>query len=334
MSVDARSALIRPGGKSMQRLLSLAAAAVAVVAVSACSGAAPGLAATPAGMASTPSGQAQEATSPAAPGATDPGPARQRAQEVLSRWADAVAKAGPSASVTPVGELTRQIGDWEEAVGDNNKRALMAGMVASATPLADQAPPDGKVTWQDGTTMTVPLLAAQQAIVAIENTTAAPCHDCSPLLATAARLTFGPIQTTRGSASAPIWEFTLQGTAVRLTRVAIANPVVVAPDEVGSDLGLSVDSASGSVTGTELTVAFVGAPDPGDRPCGEDYTAEAVESRLAVVVIVTRHPHPTVGACSAVGARRTATAKLATPLGDRAVLDLQQGTPVPVVLAP
>jgi hypothetical protein len=61
-----------------------------------------------------------------------------------------------------------------------------------------------------------------------------------------------------------------------------------------------------------------------------------VESDLAVVVIVTRHPHspPVAVACAAVGARRTATARLAAPLGDRAVLDLRMGTPVPVVLAP
>jgi hypothetical protein len=269
-----------------------------------------------------------------APGATDPAAAHQRAQAVLSRWAAAVAAAGPSATVTPVGELTGQVGDWEEAVGDNNKRALMAGMVASVNPLSEEAPPDGEVAWQDGTTTKVPLLAAQQAIVAIENTTEAPCSDCSMILVTGARLTSAPIQTTRGPATAPVWEFTLEGTAVKVTRVAIANPVVVAPDEVGSGLGLSIDSASGSASGTELTVAFVGAPDPGDKPCGEDYTAEAVESDLAVVVIVTRHPHPTLGACSAVGARRTATAMLAAPLGERAVLDLQQGTPVPVALSP
>ena len=180
----------------------------------------------------------------------------------------------------------------------------------------------------------MPLLSAQDAIVAIESTTEAPCADCTMLLVTAAELTSGPIQTSRGPATAPTWEFTVRGTAVKVTRVAIANPVVVAPDEVGSQLGLAIDSASGSVSGTELTVAFVGAPDPGDKPCGEDYTAEAVESDLAVVVIVTRHPHVTIGACSAVGARRTATATLAAPLGDRVVLDLQQGTPVPVVLAP
>jgi hypothetical protein len=269
-----------------------------------------------------------------APGATDPAAAHERAQAVLAAWADAVAAAGKDAAVTPVGELTGQIGVWEEAVGDNGKRALMAGMVASDSPLSERAPPDGEVTWQDGTTTTVPLLSAQDAIVAIESTPEAPCSDCAMLLVTDARLTSGPIQTSRGPATAPIWEFTLQGTAVKVTRVAIANPIVVAPDEGGWGLGLAIDSASGSVSGTELTVAFVGAPEPGDKPCGEDYTAEAVESDLAVVVIVTRHPHVTIGACSAVGARRTATATLAAPLGDRVVLDLQQGTPVPFVPAP
>jgi hypothetical protein len=270
-----------------------------------------------------------------APAATDPAAAHERAQAVLSAWADAVAKAGEQASVTPVGELTGQVGDWEEAVGDNNKRALMAGLIASDRPLAEDAPPDGEVTWQDGTTTKVPLMSAQQAIVAMESTTEAPCADCTMLLVTDAQLTSGPIQTTRGPATAPIWEFTVKGTAVKVTRIAIANSVVVAPDEGGWGLGLAIDSASGSVDGSELTVAFVGAPNPGNMACGEDYTAEAVESDLAVVVIVTRHPHVGLGeACSAVGARRTATATLAAPLGDRVVLDLQQGTPVPLELAP
>ena len=100
-------------------------------------------------------------------------------------------------------------------------------------------------------------------------------------------------------------------------------------------VGLAIDSATGTVGGSELTVDFVGAPEPGDKPCGEDYTTEAVESDLAVVVIVIRHPNmPLFGGCTAVGARRTATVELAAPLGDRAVLDVQQGLPVPVVLTP
>ena len=272
----------------------------------------------------------------APPAATDPAGARQQAHAVLSRWADAVAAAGGHPAVTPVGELTGQVGDWEDAVGENNKPALLAGMVSSVVSVGDQRPPDGEVTWPEGTTTKVPLISAQEGVVGIGSTTAAPCHGCTDLSITDARLTTGPIQTTRGPATAPIWEYTLQGTAVKLTRVAIANAVSVAPTEADSALGLAIDAASGSVTGNELTVSFIGAPDHVDQPCGEDYTGEAVESDLAVTVIVTRHPH--VGqvpvACPAVGFRRTATATLAAPLGDRAVLDFQTGTPVPLVVLP
>ena len=286
--------------------------------------------------------RAPTAASPAgggvAPGATDPVAARERAQAVLSAWAAAVAAAGNHAAVTPVGELTGQTGDWEEAVGDNNKRALMAGMVFSADPLPDETPLDGSVVWKDGTTTKVPVQSAQGALAAIASTAeASSCSGCDPLMVTVAKLTTGPIQTSRGPATAPVWEFTVQGSAVKVTRVAIANAVVAtSPGEGDPQLGLAIDSARGSVNGTELTVSFVGAPDPGSVPCGEDYTAEAVESDLAIVVIVTRHPHdPPIGeACSAVGARRTVTATLAAPLGDRVVLDLQQGTPVSAVVSP
>ena len=66
-------------------------------------------------------------TSSPAPAATDPAAARQRAQAVLSAWEKAVATAGDHAPVTPVGELTGQIGDWEEAVGDNNSARSWPG---------------------------------------------------------------------------------------------------------------------------------------------------------------------------------------------------------------
>jgi hypothetical protein len=262
---------------------------------------------------------------------------RQQAQAALARWADAVSAAGGRSRVVPVGELTGQLGDWELAVGDNNKRALMAGLVAAATSLPSGMPPDGEVTWPDGTVATVPLLSAEQALAAIWTGPTETCGDCASLWVTGARLTAGPISTSRGPATAPLWEFTLQDTAVRVTRVAIADPVMVVPPPWDSDdppIGLRIDAASGTVGGRELTVTFVGAPLPGDQPCGEDYTAEAVESDLAVVVIVTRHPHLTFSGCSAVGAQRTASVELAAPLGERAVLEVQQGLPVPVVLSP
>ena len=262
---------------------------------------------------------------------------RQEAHAALDRWASAVAAAGGQAAVVPVGELTGQLGDWEAAVGDNNKPALMSGLVEAAVSLPAVVPPDGEVAWPDGTTTTVPLTSAERAVAAIRAASGGPCGDCTALQITGAQLTTGPLQTSRGPATGPLWEFTVQGTAVRVTRVAIAGAITVVPppwDPNNPPGGLSIDSATWTVGGQELTVTFIGAPLPGDQPCGEDYTTEAVESDLAVVVIVYRHPHMTLGACTAVGATRTATVVLAAPLGDRAVLEVQQGTPVPTVLTP
>ena len=269
--------------------------------------------------------------------ADDTAKLRQQAQAALARWADAVAAAGGPPAVVPVGELTGQVGDWEAAVGDNNKSALGAGLVEAGIDLPAATPPDGEVQWQSGTTVTVPLLSAQQAVIAIQGGATAPCDDCTAMRITGARLTTRQIETTRGPATAPVWEFAVEGTAVKVTRVAIANAVTVVPppwDPNDPPVGISIQSATGTVGRRELTVTFVGAPLPGDQPCGEDYTTEAVESGLAVVAIVIRHPHLTLGGCTAIGATRTASIELAAPLGERAVLEVQEGRPVPVVLTP
>jgi hypothetical protein len=269
--------------------------------------------------------------------ADDPARLRPQARAALARWADAVGAAGGRAPVVLVGELTGQVGDWELEVGENNKLALMAGSVESDASLPADAPPPGEVRWQDGTTASVPLSSAQQAVAAIRAGSLEPCSDCTPLRITAARLTTDPIETSRGPATAPVWEFTVQGTAVKVTRVAIADPITGVPppwNPNNSPIGIAIESASGTVGGLELSVAFVGAPRPGDQACGEDYTAEAVESDLAVVVIVTRHRNAVIGSCTAAGAPRTATVELAAPLGERAVLEVEQGLPVPVVLTP
>jgi hypothetical protein len=56
------------------------------------------------------------------------------------------------------------------------------------------------------------------------------------------------------------------------------------------------------------------------------------ESETAIAVIVVQHTNGFAGACSAVGATRTAWATVAQPLGDRAVLEVIQGLPVSVRL--
>jgi hypothetical protein len=281
-------------------------------------------------------GSTGAAVSPGSSGDPDAARLHRQAQAALVRWADAVASASRQPGLVPVGELTGQVGDWEADVGDNDKPALMAGMVQTTADLPAEIPPDGEIRWTDGTKATAPLMSAQEALSAMKVGGGGACPECVPLQITGARLTTGPVETTRGPATAPVWAFTVKGTAVQVTRVAIAGPVTVVPptwDPNDAPVGISVESASGAVDGRQLTVTFTGAPATGDQPCGADYTAEAVESSTAIVVIVTSHVHGLFEACSAVGALRTATVDLAAPLGARAVLEVKEGLPVQVLPA-
>lgn len=253
-----------------------------------------------------------------------------RADELLAAWA--AASSGGSAPAF-VGDLTGQTGDWEEAVGDNNKRALMAGLLRAGT-LSAEAPPDGELRWSDGESATVPLRSATQALDDLASAGGGSCDGCTALEVTGATLTTVPVETTRGPATAPAWRFTLAGTRVTVTRVAVADTIAPVPPPFPQDRYPTVrwiESASGLASERNLLVALTGAPGPGSERCGADYTAEAVESPLAVVVIVTEHANPTPAACPQVGARRTASVVLTSPLGDRAVLDVVQGVAVPLV---
>jgi hypothetical protein len=264
----------------------------------------------------------------------------EEAQADLTRWAEAVAAAGGPSAFVPVGELTGQVGDWEESVGDNNKPALMAGLVEAEASLPTEAPPDAEVRGRDGTTHTVRLISAPEALSRLKADAAGSggdCPGCTPLKITGAQLSSGQIQTSRGPAQVPVWEFTLQGTAVRITRLAIAAYVQVKLptwDPDNAPIGISIESATATADGRQLTVSFTGAPESGDTPCGADYTAEAVESETAVVVIVVEHPNGTPAACAAIGATRTAPVQLSAALGDRTVLEIKEGLPVAVLPAP
>jgi hypothetical protein len=94
-------------------------------------------------------------------------------------------------------------------------------------------------------------------------------------------------------------------------------------------------SAAVNASGLQVTVTFTGARNPATEPCGIDYSAEAVESAKAVVVIILQQRHAYGEECTLEGVNRTAVANLTRPLANRAVLDLQQQSePVPVASVP
>jgi hypothetical protein len=282
-------------------------------------------------------GQAGDDPAGLGPGGDDLDRLREQAHDALARYDEAVADAGGSPRFVPVGELTGMRGNWEPANGDNNKAALAAGRVVAAGALPAAPNPIGQVVWANGATRTFPLISADEALNQLTAAGTGDCPDCVTLEVTGARLTTTPIQTTRGPATAPAWEYSLKGTAVRVTRVAVAGSAIVTVtppswDPYNPPGGLAIDSATTTMRGRQLTVTFTGSPGRASQPCGADYRAEAVESANAVVVIVIEQRNAADEACSAIGAPRTTTVDLAGPLGERAVLEVQQGLPVPLTI--
>jgi hypothetical protein len=99
-------------------------------------------------------------------------------------------------------------------------------------------------------------------------------------------------------------------------------------------LGPAILSAVVDPGGSRMTVTFTGARSRATEPCGIDYSAEAVESAKAIVIIILQQRHAYGEDCTLEGTDRTAVVNLARPLANRAVLDLQQPEPVPVSTAP
>ena len=259
----------------------------------------------------------------------------RQAHDALERWADAVRKSG-GATIAFVGDLTGQVGTWEGSVGGNNKAALAAGLVEAGTALSETAPPRDKVRWLDGSEIDVNVLSAADTLggLVAAGAGSASCPDCEPLVVGEAQLATGLVDTSRGPANAPAWVFSIEGTAVKVTRIAVDQSVTVDPPPWNANdppVGISIESATGKPDARKLTVLFTGAVNAADKQCGVDYSAEAIESDLAVVVIVHEHPNPAPGACDLVGRTRTAIATLDTALGTRAVLEVKQGLPVSLV---
>jgi len=254
----------------------------------------------------------------------------QQANDALERWARAVRDNG-GAAITFAGELTSQIGTWEEANGDN-KSALLAGVLEPSTALPAERPGRREVKWVDGTSIDVDVLSAQQAfdeLVAAAVAAGGECADCKAIRITDANLATGLVETSTGPAEVPMWVYSVRGSAVRITRVAVDGSVTVDPPPWNAEdppVGISIDLAIGTPDSNKLQVRYIGA----DDSCGMETTVEAVESDLAVVVLVEERPGPGANACRLVGRLRTADVTLDTALGDRVVLEARQGLPVPV----
>lgn len=269
---------------------------------------------------------------PSPGGSADQGRAT-RAAQLLDRFAaEKKGSDAPALALAP-DQLVRQVGDWETAVGDNDKQALLTGHVTAASPLPD-AKGTGTVVDGAGQRMTTAVMSANDALASMTNQQT-DCHACTDLRVNGARLTTMRVRTSSGTAIVPAWRFSFEGTAVTVLRVAVPDsglvpsaPLTTSP-QPGD--GPVVDSFSPGGDARTLRLHFSGAPDhPG--PCGADYRAEQYASATAVVVAVVPIARKAAAkdvACPAIAQLRIVDVVLDAPLVARTVINLVGGSVVP-----
>ncbi|OMQ16351.1 hypothetical protein A7K94_0203155 [Modestobacter sp. VKM Ac-2676] len=203
--------------------------------------------------------------------------------------------------------------------------------------------PSGTVQWADNSTTSARTLSPPAALSQAMGATATPDPAVAPLVVVAASATSTRLSTTRGDATVPAWELTLQDSAVRLVVVAATVTVPTPPATPGRDVPgvalhtVAAERVSVGPDGRTLTVHLIGAQQGASEICGEDYSASALANDSAVVLTVVRHPHSGLDphgsepvACAAVGAERHAVTVLDTALAGRPVLDVVTSLPVAV----
>lgn len=281
---------------------------------------------------STPSASASPSASPTPASSEGLSAAyRARAQTIVDAWASS------SGGLVLVSDGTMPGSVWPPDNSPDAKISLLAGNVVAASPLSTDTPAPGEVRWDDGSSETLPLVSAAQALEDLRTSAVTPCGTCQPLVVDQATLTTMTIIATRGGATVPAWSFRVQGSTASVLRIAVSTGAAPAPGSnvVPDDRSLiDVQSVNGSADSRDLTVHFTGAGAPADQTCGADYAVLAFESDTGVVIFVylTREATlpPGVDGCLAIGYPRTEAVTLAAPLGDRMVFDAAFGQPVPV----
>jgi hypothetical protein len=150
----------------------------------------------------------------------------------------------------------------------------------------------------------------------------------TPLVITDVRFGTSSFGTDRGTRLLPAWLFSFQDVTRPASVLAVdSSSRFPAPS---ASLGMSSVGARLDPDGRTATIRFVGAA-PGRGPCTADYTVDQLPSNTAIAIRV-RETRREEGNCIAVGYSRHANIVLASPLGNRVLVDAT--TKGPVGIAP
>ncbi|MFP3987139.1 hypothetical protein U9R90_06475 [Streptomyces sp. E11-3] len=250
----------------------------------------------------------------------------ERARKVAKSWDGSAAADAWRGGYHPVGEITRfPEGGWRSEA-DKDAYQGQSAILHGALPAT--GPRRGQVEWKDGDTLTRPMNSAKQSYRTL--TAGVKPHKGQPYLTvTGVELGEMTVATTRGPATVPAWEFTLDGYDTPLKRAAV--PASKLP-------ALPVKSSRGTVPGQEI-IQLVKASGDGRRltvvagygACDNGPVVTILETTGSVVLIgdVDEREDSKDAICTKELLTRQVTVKLDKPLGDRVLLDATTGKPVP-----
>ncbi|MER5934473.1 hypothetical protein [Streptomyces sp. NPDC002054] len=207
-----------------------------------------------------------------------------------------------------------------------DKNAYLGQNFTLRTELPPAAPPPGRITWSDGSTLPVAPLSAPDTYGLFDQEP----DRARALVVTAARFGELTLNTSRGPARVPAWFFTLEGYDTPLARVAIGPDRLPAPP-IGPVSAYAHGGSgwlSGHTAASPEATRFTVAASHGS--CEEVAVEEVLEGADTVVLAAGTTPRGRAGAvCDAAAHLKDVPVELSRPLGSRVLLDAVSGAPIP-----
>lgn len=245
-----------------------------------------------------------------------------RAHQVAEAWDGSQAAEVWRKGYYPMGESV-QLPDGAFR-DEDDKLAYMTQNFVLRGKLHFTSPKDGKVKWESGDSLTLPLTGARAAYEMVARGGGEGPH----LTVTGAKLGEMALATSCGPATVPAWLFTLDGYDTPLKRVALSPsklpevPIKPAGETPTNHL-MPLDRLA-EVAGDGRSVTVVA-----NHGSCDDGPAVAVLETDDSVVLSASVVGTKDGACTADLHAKKVTVKLDRPVADRILLDAFTGLPVP-----
>ncbi|WP_156056628.1 hypothetical protein [Streptosporangium roseum] len=246
-----------------------------------------------------------------------------RAREVAERWQSSAEREPWIGGFVPLRNLTVEA-DWGRTprwVG----RSTINSAWKLETELPSQAPAPAELRWADGSTLSVPVLAATAAYAGFSKPKSfvdeeCPAKGCRPLRVIAVARGEATMPSSRGEVRVPTWDFTVKGVPEPFRRVAVDPAAMGGPPRPPDD-GIQEVGTYEVLAPTELRLSYL------HGTCDTTYGARVHERPEAVVVDVDVR-RDDVEVCNAMGKTDRIGVTLREPLGRRVVLDSSSGVPL------